>query len=133
MVPKDPAEIRKSIGTGWWKYDLKAAEALLLKNGFKRDAKNMWLLPNGQPWKLAVLAEGETRPIMTRAASMIAENWKDFGIDPAWTSGTTRPGPGSAASASTMPTSRGLWKRGAAIRTCSSSSSPGIRPSTGRG
>ncbi len=81
LVPTDPKEIRKAIGAGWWKYDLKAAEALLLKNGFKRDAKNMWLLPNGQPWKLAVLAEGETRPVMTRAASMIAENWKDFGID----------------------------------------------------
>jgi peptide/nickel transport system substrate-binding protein len=81
LVPTDPKEIKKAIGVGWWKRDLKAAEALLLKNGFKRDAKGMWLLPDGQPWKMAVIAEGETRPIMTRAASMIAENWKEFGID----------------------------------------------------
>jgi peptide/nickel transport system substrate-binding protein len=81
LVPTDPKEIKKALGAGWWKHDHKAAEALLLKNGFKRDAKNMWLLPDGQPWKIAVLAEGETRPIMTRAAGMIAENWKEFGID----------------------------------------------------
>ena len=81
LVPKDAAEIRKTIGYGWWKYDLKAAEQLLLKNGFKRDAKNMWLMSNGEPWKIALIAEGETRPTMNRAASMIVENWKEFGID----------------------------------------------------
>jgi peptide/nickel transport system substrate-binding protein len=81
LVPTDPKEIKKSIGAGWWKYDPAAAEQLLLKNGFKRDAKGMWLLPSGEPWKIALMAEGETRPTMNRAASMIVENWKDFGID----------------------------------------------------
>lgn len=81
LVPKDPAEIRKALGAGWWKYDLKAAEKLLLKNGFKRDAKNMWIQPSGEPFKIALLAEGDTRPAMNRAASMIVECWKEFGID----------------------------------------------------
>ena len=30
VVPTDPAEIRKSIGMGWWKYDVKTAEQLML-------------------------------------------------------------------------------------------------------
>jgi peptide/nickel transport system substrate-binding protein len=30
---------------------------------------------------MALMAEGETRPTMNRAASMIVENWKEFGID----------------------------------------------------
>jgi len=81
LVPTDPKEIRKAIGYGWWKYDVKAAEQLLLKNGFKRDAKGMWLQPSGEPFKMALLAEGETRPVMNRGASMIVENWKEFGVD----------------------------------------------------
>jgi len=81
LVPKDPAEIRKAVGYGWWKYDVKAAEALLLKNGFKRNAQKMWLLPSGEPFKIALLCEGETRPVMNRGGSMIVELWKEFGID----------------------------------------------------
>ena len=52
LVPTDPAEIRKSIGMGWWKYDVKAAEQLLLSKGFNRDNSKMWLKPDGQPWKI---------------------------------------------------------------------------------
>jgi hypothetical protein len=37
-VPTDAAEIRKSIGMGWWKYDVATAEKLLLPKGFKRVA-----------------------------------------------------------------------------------------------
>lgn len=81
LVPTDPAEIRKSIGMGWWKYDVDAAERLLLANGFTRDGRGMWLLPDGEPWSLPLICEGETRPIMNRAASMIAECWQEFGID----------------------------------------------------
>ncbi|MBI5305461.1 MAG: ABC transporter substrate-binding protein [Chloroflexi bacterium] len=81
LVPTDAAEIRKSIGMGWWKYDVKAAEQLLLSKGFKRDSNKMWLKPNGEAWKIPLMCEGETRPIMNRAAAMIAENWKEFGID----------------------------------------------------
>ncbi|GIV79034.1 ABC transporter substrate-binding protein [Litorilinea aerophila] len=81
MVPTDVNEIRKAIGYGWWKYDLDAAERLMLQAGCSRDANGMWLLPNGEPFKIALLAEGETRPVMNRGAAMIVENWKEFGID----------------------------------------------------
>jgi len=81
MVPTDPAEIRKALGYGWWKYDVAAAEKLLLANGFKRDSNNMWLLPSGEPWKITLEAEGETRPVMNRGASMIVECWREFGVD----------------------------------------------------
>ena len=33
MVPTDEAEIHKAIGYGWWKYDLEAAEKLMLQAG----------------------------------------------------------------------------------------------------
>lgn len=81
LVPTDTAEIRKALGYGWWKHDLEAAEKLLLKNGFTRDGNNMWLLPSGEPWTLALMAEGDTRPVMNRGASMIVENWRELGID----------------------------------------------------
>ena len=81
LVPTDPAEIRKSIGMGWWKYDVATAEKLLLAKGFKRDSNKKWLLPDGKPWKIALVCEGETRPVMNRAAAQIAQCWSDFGID----------------------------------------------------
>lgn len=81
LVPTDPVEIRKAVGAGWWKYDVAAAEKLLLANGFTRDGKGMWLLPDGQPWKITLESEGETRPVMNRGAAMIVECWKEFGID----------------------------------------------------
>lgn len=81
VVPTDKTEIRKSIGYGWWKYDLKAAEGLMLDAGCKKDSGGKWLLPDGSPFKIALLAEGETRPIMNRGADMIVQCWKEFGID----------------------------------------------------
>ena len=81
MVPTDAAEIRKSTGYGWWNYDLEAAEKLMLQAGCSRDSGGKWLLPSGDPFKLALLAEGDTRPVMNRGASMIVENWVEFGID----------------------------------------------------
>jgi len=81
QVPTDPVEIKKSLGYGWWKYAPDIAEKLLLRNGFTRDRRGRWLLPNGEPWKITIICEGHTRPTMTRAATMIAEQWNKFGID----------------------------------------------------
>ena len=81
LVPTDPVAIQKAVGAGWWKRDLGAAEKLMLKAGMKRDSKNMWVFADGSPFKIALMAEGETRPTMNRAASMVVENWRDFGID----------------------------------------------------
>lgn len=81
MVPTDQAEINKAIGYGWWKNDLETAEKLMLQAGCTRDSGGKWLLPSGDPFKLALLAEGDTRPVMNRGAAMIVENWVAFGID----------------------------------------------------
>ncbi len=81
LVPTDQAEIRKAIGYGWWKHDLETAEKLMLQAGCTRDSGGKWLLPSGDPFTLALLAEGDTRPVMNRGAAMIVENWVAFGID----------------------------------------------------
>lgn len=81
MVPTDQAEINKAIGYGWWKHDLETAEKLMLQAGCTRDSGGKWLLPSGDPFTLALLAEGDTRPVMNRGAAMIVENWVAFGID----------------------------------------------------
>ncbi|PJF45627.1 MAG: peptide ABC transporter, partial [Candidatus Thermofonsia Clade 3 bacterium] len=77
MVPTDPAEIRKAIGYGWWKHDLEAAEKLMVKAGCTRNAAGKWVLPNGEVFKIALMAEGDTRPVMNRGAAMIVENWSE--------------------------------------------------------
>ncbi len=38
-------------------------------------------MPDGERFKVTVMVEGEARPVMTRAGSMIAEQWRRFGID----------------------------------------------------
>ena len=81
VVPTDKAEIRKSVGMGWWKYDVKLAEQLMLDAGCKKGGDGKWQLPDGSPLKIAVLAEGETRPVMNRGADMIVQCWKEFGVD----------------------------------------------------
>lgn len=81
VVPTDKAEIRKSVGMGWWKYDVKAAEQLMIQGGMKKDSGGKWLLPDGSPFKMALLAEGDTRPVMNRGADMIVQCWKEFGVD----------------------------------------------------
>jgi peptide/nickel transport system substrate-binding protein len=81
VVPTDKAEIRKSVGMGWWKYDVKLAEQLMIDAGCKRDSGGKWLMKDGTPFKVALLAEGETRPVMTRGGDQIVQCWKDFGVD----------------------------------------------------
>ncbi|HVU10858.1 MAG TPA: ABC transporter substrate-binding protein [Phototrophicaceae bacterium] len=68
------------FGIGWWKHDTDTAEALLTKNGFKRDSDGNWLTPDGQPWKIDVLAPND-EPDAFRIANAIQDQWKAFGID----------------------------------------------------
>jgi peptide/nickel transport system substrate-binding protein len=79
-VPTDPAEIASSFGNGWWKQDLEAAAQLLERAGFTRRG-NDWYMPDGQRFSIKLVVEGEARPVMTRGGSMIAEQWRRFGID----------------------------------------------------
>jgi peptide/nickel transport system substrate-binding protein len=38
-------------------------------------------LPDGSPFKVPLMGLGESNPTMNRAAAMVVENWKAFGID----------------------------------------------------
>lgn len=55
-VPTDPVKEEKLFGIGWWKYAPKVAEKLLDKNGFRRNDKGQWLLPDGTPWEIDIMA-----------------------------------------------------------------------------
>ena len=80
QIPDDAGEIARAFGFGWWRRDTAAATELLEKAGFKRQG-TQWLQPDGQPFSIRLMVEGEARPVMTRAGSMIAQQWRQFGID----------------------------------------------------
>ena len=80
QIPTDRRGDRRSLGLGWWKQDLTAAAELLERAGFTRQG-NDWYMPNGERFAITVMVEGEARPVMTRAGSQIAEQWRRFGID----------------------------------------------------
>ena len=70
----------RSFGMGWWKPDPQAAQELLEKAGFKK-LGGAGTTPDGKPFTIRVMVEGESRPVMTRAGPMIAQQWRQFGID----------------------------------------------------
>jgi peptide/nickel transport system substrate-binding protein len=80
LVPTDPEKIKTALGRGWWKHDLAAAEQLMLAAGMKKSG-DKWTLPDGSPFKIPLLSAAESNPTMNRAASMVVESWKEFGID----------------------------------------------------
>jgi len=80
QIPTDADEIGRSFGLGWWKPDPEAATELLEKAGFTKPG-GQWLMPDGQPFTIKVMVEGEPRPVMTRAGAIIAQAWRQFGID----------------------------------------------------
>ena len=129
LVPTDEAEIRKAIGYGWWKYDLEAAEKLMLQAGCTRDSAGKWLLPSGDLFTVALLAEGDTRPVMNRAAAMIVENWVEFGIDATLDVRDNASRAQMHCWVNLTPISVGSLRHGVAIPTSSSSWNRGIRTS----
>jgi peptide/nickel transport system substrate-binding protein len=80
QIPSDPAEIAKSFGRGWWKPNPQAAAELLEKAGYTKKG-DKWFMPDGKPFAIHIMVEGEGRPVMTRAGSMVAQQWRQFGID----------------------------------------------------
>jgi len=80
QIPTDPAEISRAFGAGWWKQDLQAAADLLERAGFARRG-NDWYMPNGERFSIKVVVEGDARPVTTRAGTMIAQQWRQFGVD----------------------------------------------------
>lgn len=80
LVPTDPEELKRYIGAGWWKYDLDAAEQLMLDAGMQK-VNGRWALPDGSPFRVPLMSLNESNPTMNRAAAMVVENWDAFGID----------------------------------------------------
>ena len=80
QIPTDPAQIAAAFGAGWWKADPQAATELLERAGFTKRADH-WFAPDGKPFTVRITVEGDGRPVMTRAGSMIAQQWRQFGID----------------------------------------------------
>ncbi|WP_316975609.1 ABC transporter substrate-binding protein [Shumkonia mesophila] len=80
QIPSDPKLISKAFGRGWWKPNPQVAAELLERAGFTKRG-DAWYTPKGQRFTIRITTEGETRPVMTRAGSMIAQQWRQFGID----------------------------------------------------
>jgi peptide/nickel transport system substrate-binding protein len=80
QIPTDPAQIAASFGAGWWKPNPQAAGELLQRAGFSKQG-DKWMTPDGKPFTIHITVEGDGRPVMTRAGSMIAQQWRQFGID----------------------------------------------------
>lgn len=80
QIPSDPAAIANSFGLGWWKTNIQAATELLERAGFKKQG-DQWLQPDGKPFTIRLMVEGDLRPVMTRAGTMIVQQWKQAGVD----------------------------------------------------
>ncbi len=81
----DPETIEQAFGLGWYQYAPEAAEALLVKNGFSRDANGNWLLPDGTPWQIEVLDMTDMTHLQVKNAQAAVQQWKKFGIDAVFT------------------------------------------------
>ncbi len=80
QIATDPPLIAEAFGRGWWKPNPQAAAELLEKAGYSKRG-DKWYMPDGKPFTIHITVEGEARPVMTRAGSMIAQEWRQFGID----------------------------------------------------
>jgi len=80
-VPTDEKGAKALFGIGWWKYDPKEAAKLIESIGFKRDTSGKWLLPDGKPWSITIVAPANFEIQSMRLAFAVAEQWRKFGID----------------------------------------------------
>jgi peptide/nickel transport system substrate-binding protein len=85
VVTDDKAVQEKAFGLGWYKYAPDAAEALLKKNGFSKDANGKWLLPNGKPWRIELIGTPSTSHHGFLNGNAAVQQWKLFGIDAVYT------------------------------------------------
>ena len=79
--PEDEAFVTQTFGLGWYKFAPDIAERLLVNNGFSRDGNNMWLLPDGSPWRISFLAGTVLSNHDARNAAAAVQQWRKFGID----------------------------------------------------
>ncbi len=80
-VSDEPESVAQTFGLGWYKYAPDAAEQLLIKNGFSRNADGKWLLPDGTPWRIEVISRSDMSHLEYRNAAAAVQQWREFGID----------------------------------------------------
>src|SRR5262249_6525101 len=80
QIPTAPADVAKSFGRGWWRADPQAATELLQAAGFTKRGSE-WLTPDGRPFAVRIVVEGDLRRVMTPAGSVIAQHWRQAGSD----------------------------------------------------
>ncbi len=78
-IPEDEEAIINMFGVGWWKHAPDVATKLLEINGFTRDSSGNWLLPDGTPWKISIIAAPDEADAY-RLAMGAMDQWEDFGI-----------------------------------------------------
>ncbi|SFV28748.1 peptide/nickel transport system substrate-binding protein [Devosia crocina] len=78
-IPDDPAQLAAMFGHGWWKQDIEAANELLEKAGLTKNG-NQWLLPDGTPFTIRLMVEGDAIPTLARAGTILAQQWSMQGI-----------------------------------------------------
>jgi peptide/nickel transport system substrate-binding protein len=81
VFPDTQEFLEQAFGLGWYKFAPDIAEKLLLKNGFTRDEDDMWLLPDGTPWKIAFMHGTTLTNHDARNGAAAVQQWKKFGID----------------------------------------------------
>jgi peptide/nickel transport system substrate-binding protein len=79
-VPEDAEGLRDRFGMGWWKYAPDIAEKLLINNGFTKGADGKWLLPDGTPWKIKMIAAPDEADAY-RLAIGFQDQMRKFGIN----------------------------------------------------
>jgi len=78
-IPDDADQLKRMFGFGWWKQDINAASQLLQKAGFIKNG-NQWLKPDGTPFTIRLMVEGDNIPTLARAGTIIAQQWSMEGI-----------------------------------------------------
>jgi len=78
-VPTDEDAVINMFGVGWWKYAPEVAAKLLERNGFTKDKQGQWLLPDGTPWKITMIAAPDEADAY-RIGMGAMDFWEDFGI-----------------------------------------------------
>jgi peptide/nickel transport system substrate-binding protein len=78
-IPEDPAQLSAMFGHGWWRQDIEAATELLQNAGFTKNG-NQWLQPDGTPFTIRLMVEGDAIPTLARAGTIIAQQWSMQGI-----------------------------------------------------
>ena len=66
-------------GSGLYSYSI---TGLSVGNvSFSNPFTNLRMTPDGKPFTIRLMVEGDLRPVMTRAGTMIVQQWKQAGID----------------------------------------------------